>query len=66
MRHGKYKWQFIYVPKPSADVTGSVFKKLTLVQAFFSKTSCAELYEKKRDDIALFINLTFMNPCIVI
>jgi hypothetical protein len=65
MKHGKYKWQFVYAPKPSVVFTGSVFTKLTLVQDFFLKTSCAEFHEKKRDDLALFINLTFINPCIV-
>jgi hypothetical protein len=54
MKYGKYKFKFIYAPKPSAGVTDSVFTKLTLVQDFFSKTTLPN-FMRKRDDVALFL-----------
>jgi hypothetical protein len=48
MKYGKYKWKFIYAPKTSADVTGSVFTKLTLVQDFFQRRPVPNFMRKRQ------------------
>lgn len=59
MKYGKYKWKFIYAPKPSAGVTGSFITKLTLVQAFFKDNLCRISWEKDR--LCSFVSNSRMN-----